>query len=134
MFFFVISYVSVGDSALLFVRQAVTSSKHRGAAGYERTVWALEADKPCLHCMVGTDNAHLSGHCSQMGMCRTPTQCLAFSESWFLCLPAVPTREKLSIEFAGRWVNRSQKNICVLEGSLVFLFVGFWSAYSIARS
>lgn len=44
--FLVISYVSVGDSALLLVRQAVTSSKHGGAAGYESAVWALEADKP----------------------------------------------------------------------------------------
>lgn len=115
----------VGDSALSFVRQVVTSSKQGGATGCEGAVWALEADKPCLPHTVGTDNARCSGHGSQMGIFGTPTQCLALRESWFLYLPAVPTREKLQIEFTVRWVNRRQNNICILEGSLSSSFCRF---------
>lgn len=46
--FFVISYVSELVTQLLCVRQVVTSSRHRGAAGHGRTVWAWEADKLAL--------------------------------------------------------------------------------------
>lgn len=57
------------------------------------------------------------GHCGQMGICRTPTQCLAFRESWLLYLPAVPAREELQVEYAVWCVNRSKSSICVFEGS-----------------
>lgn len=72
------------------------------------------------------------GHCGQRGMCRTPTQCPALRES---LASVAPAREKFQIGQTVWCVNTSKSDDCVFGGSRsIFHFLGFWSAYLIARS